>query len=130
MSLRLEISPRAQRDLHRQFRWYLKHAGVDVADGFFTEFHASIERLVARPQIGWQRNFRRSKLARLRSLLMDAPYEKYVIYHRLESDCIWVERVIHTSRDIPRRLSLGEEGATYGMPQHKPVGEATMPSVT
>jgi plasmid stabilization system protein ParE len=128
MSLRPEISDRAQRDLDRQYRWYLKHAGVEVADGFFAEFHAAFGRLLECPQIGWQRNFRGRKLARLRSLLMDAPYEKYIIYHRVEPECVWVERVIHTSRDIPRRL--GEEGATYSVSRKNPAGDIAMPSIS
>ena len=128
MSLRPEISDRAQRDLDRQYRWYLKHASVEVADGFFTAFHSAFDSLLVHPHLGWDRLFRGRKLSGLRSKMLDAPYEKFLIYYRIEPDCVSVERVMHGSRDVPRRL--GEEAAVYGMAPQNPAGEPAVQNIS
>ena len=128
MSLRPEISDRARRDLYDQYRWYLKNAGVEIADGFFASFHSTLEGLLIHPHIGWDRLFRGSKLSKIRSKMLESPYEKFLIYYRIQADCIAVKRVIHSARDIPRRL--GEEKAEYGSAQTKSPDEAMAPVIS
>ena len=120
MSLIPEISDRAQRDLDEQYRWYLKNAGVEIADGFFSAFYATLDGLLIHPYIGWDRLFRGRKLSKVWSKMLDSPYENFLIYYRVERDCLAVKRVIHSARDIPRRLRENE--TPYGVMVENPAG--------
>jgi toxin ParE1/3/4 len=112
MSLILEISPRANRDLAGQYRWYFREAGSDVAQGYLEAFYETAERLAEFPGLGRERKFEKPSLRHLRSLGIEAPYDAYAIYYRTTSSHLVVERVMHGARDLPRHL--GEQPAVYG----------------
>lgn len=58
MSARLVISQRAEKDLTRQYRWYLDHAGLEVAERFLAAFDASAAHVTAFPATGRRWRYR------------------------------------------------------------------------
>jgi plasmid stabilization system protein ParE len=113
MSLLLQISPRANSDLAGQYRWYFQQAGTETAVGYLEAFYATAEKLAKFPKLGRACRFPQRRFKDFRSLAIDAPYGLYSIYYRVSPTHLIVERVMHSSRDLPRRL-LREEAAVYG----------------
>jgi plasmid stabilization system protein ParE len=70
---------------------------------------ATLERLAKRPDIGRVRKFRHAKLRDLRSFGVNAPFEIIRIFYRIEGDVLHVVRLMHGSRDLPRRLREAPE---------------------
>lgn len=104
MSLRLEISHRAETDLVQQYCWYLEHADKEVAERYLGAFDVTVTRLASHPNLGRPRKFRAAELADIRSLVVEGPFNVHLIFYRADTVSLIIERVIHGARDIPRRL--------------------------
>lgn len=104
MSLRPSTSGRAEEDLTHQYRWYLDHAGVHVAERFLLAFDTTVARLAATPQLGRRRKFRARELAGIRSFPVSGRFGVHLVFYRLAGEVLSVERVMHGARDLPRRL--------------------------
>ncbi len=98
------ISGRAEADLTNQYRWYRDNAGSRVAERFLSAFDTAVKRLVEIPDLGRARRFRDPELAGLRSVGVNLPFAGHLIFYRATGAEISIERVIHGSRDLPRRL--------------------------
>ncbi len=126
MSLRPEIRTRARGDMVRQFRWYCKHASIDVADGFMTEVDAEILRISERPRLGVRCRFPGMR-ARFRDCYfapLDRPYDVFLLFYKFDETTLSVMRLLHGARDIPWRLR--EEAEVYGVAGGKPAGAAAV----
>jgi plasmid stabilization system protein ParE len=111
VSAQATISGRAEADLAHQYRWYLDHAGVEVAERYLAAFNATLSRLMTRPGLGRTRRFRAAELAGLRSLPVGGRFGVHVIFYRVVGRSLSVERVMHGARNLPRRL-LEQPGAS------------------
>jgi toxin ParE1/3/4 len=110
MSLRIEKSPRFEADIEAQYRWYVSEAGVAVADAYLAAVHLTIEMLTQHPGVGRRRRFRHPLLRGIRSLRATPPFNRHLLFYRYNDKCLFVERIVHGARDLPRRLAEPPEG--------------------
>jgi plasmid stabilization system protein ParE len=104
VSLHVSFSGRAEADLTKQYRWYLDHATVEVAERFLKAFDARIELLRDFPEIGQPRRFRAPELRGTKSLVVGRPFSNHLIFYRTDDGGVSIERVMHGARDLERRL--------------------------
>jgi toxin ParE1/3/4 len=94
--------PSAQRDLAEATRYFVEHAGNDVAHGFLDDVEHAFERLARFPNLGRAWPTRNAELRGLRRLpLRQFPLS---IFYRSSESAIEVIRVLHHARDIPPLL--------------------------
>jgi plasmid stabilization system protein ParE len=91
-------------DFERQFAWYVDKAGAEVAWRFQEALDVSLQRISFRPDLGRLRHFRNPRLHDLRSFLVEPPFEKLLIFYRVEIQVLRAVRLMHGARDLPRRL--------------------------
>jgi toxin ParE1/3/4 len=87
-----------------QSTWYDEHAGADVAERYLAAFRRRIDALRQNPSLGKIRHFRDPRLADIRSLNFGGRFKTHLIFFRIRHDVLQVFRVMHGSRDLPRRL--------------------------
>ena len=104
MSLRVSISGRAEADLAHQYRWYLDHATVEVAERFLTAFDSTTLKLARQPGFGRPLRFRAPELAGLRSFPVGDRFGVHLVFYRSVGGVLSIERVMHGARDLPRQL--------------------------
>jgi toxin ParE1/3/4 len=104
MKLPASLSSRAEADLSLQYRWYSINAGENVAERFLLAFKITARQLEQHPRLGRVRRFRTPELSSVRSFPISGPFGSHLIFYRLESDCIRIERVMHGARDLERQL--------------------------
>lgn len=92
------------RDLDLQYEWYAENAGADVAERYLAAMEKTRLSLCQQPDLGRICHFRSRKLAKLRCSRMEGAFGKHLIFYRLHDDTLYVFRVIHGMRDLPRRL--------------------------
>ena len=102
--MRVSNSERARADMAHQYRWYADHARTEVAERFLLSFNTTAQQLAQHPFLGRPRRFRAAELRGMRSLSMKDGFEVHLIFYRLDEDVLFVERVMHGARDLPRRL--------------------------
>jgi len=103
--IKVFISERAEEDLINQFRWYVDNASGEVAERFLLTFDSTLQKLTRSPRLGRLRRFRARKLANIRSFALSRPFDLHLIFYRFTEARLSVERVMHGSRDLPRRIA-------------------------
>jgi toxin ParE1/3/4 len=89
---RLRITPRATLDLIEIWN-YIADGSVEIADMFIDQLHEAMQNLCRHPGMGRQRE----ELApRIRSF----PFQRYIIFYRVDQKTLEVVRVIHGARDV------------------------------
>jgi toxin ParE1/3/4 len=98
MTRRVAIRPRAERDLDEHFLYIAKH-NAPAAERFLAAAKATLERLIASPELGglWQGGNR--ELAGVR-IWQISDFEKYLVFYRQIDEGIEVIRILHGARDI------------------------------
>src|SRR5437867_1471563 len=91
-------------DFERQFRWYDREAGWNLARRFLFAVDRTLERLAKQPDLGHVRRFPQPELRDLRSLPVERPFHRHLIFYRFDESDIEVWRLMHGMRDLPRRL--------------------------
>ena len=104
MSVVLHRSNYFNEDFDLQYRWYLREAGEELAERYFAAVLSTVRLLAQNPGIGRERKFRHEALKSLRSFRVQRPFHRHVIFYRATETELSVERVMHGSRDLPRRL--------------------------
>lgn len=104
MSLSVERADWFKEDFDRQYRWYLERAGEAVAERYLAAVQTTIDMLCKQPELGRLRCFRNPKLRDLRSFRVARPYNKHLLFYRPIAPLLHLERVMHGTRDLPRRL--------------------------
>ena len=92
-------------DFERQFAWYADKAGDEMAGKFQVALDVALQKLSRLPDLGQIRHFQHPKLQNLRSYRVERPFDKLLIFYRVEGDFLQAVRLMHGSRDLPRRLS-------------------------
>jgi toxin ParE1/3/4 len=105
MSLRIQRSAWFIGDLEHYAAWYDRQAGWEVAERYLRSVAATLTRLAEMPGIGHQTSFRAAALKKLRCLPANRPFQKHLIFYRYDDTTLFVERVVHGARDLPRRLT-------------------------
>lgn len=104
MTLFIRKSPFFHTDVTQRFGWYFDKAGAEIAWQFFTAVDVTLLKLSGRPDLGRPRHFRNPLLKDVRSFQLVRPFQKVLVFYRHTSDELIAERLIHGSRDLPRRL--------------------------
>jgi plasmid stabilization system protein ParE len=105
MNLFIRKSPLFHTDVTHQFSWYFKQAGEELAWQFFDTVDLTLKKVSHQPDLGRLRDFQNPSLKNLRSLPLESPFRRLLIFYRNTSEEIIAERLIHGARDLPRRLS-------------------------
>ena len=104
MSLRLRQSDYFWADVARRVDWYREQASPEIAERFVDTVQATLQTLTQTPALGRLRFTNRPELAGLRSWRIARPYQRHLIFYRIDTDDLLAERLIHGARDLPRRL--------------------------
>lgn len=104
MSLHPQVKPRARGDTVRQYRWYVEHASVEVADCYLAAVDAAIRKLSECPHGGVLCRFRSERFRGFRFIPLERPFDVFLLFYRFDSSTLEVMRILHSARDIPRRL--------------------------
>ena len=91
-------------DFEILFAWYVDRAGPETAWRFQMALDNSLTRLSIRPDLGRPRHFRHPKLRGLRSIRVEHPFDKFLIFYRANAEVLDVIRLMHGARNLPRRL--------------------------
>jgi toxin ParE1/3/4 len=91
-------------DFERQFRWYDRQAGWNVARRFLFSVDRTLERLAKQPDLGRVRHFPQPELLGLRSLSLERPFHRHLVFYRIAETVIEAWRLMHGAPDLPRRL--------------------------
>jgi len=108
MKTGLHRSEDFSRDFDLQYRYYLDRAGEEVAERFLEAVLATLRVLVSQPEApeaGPRRKFKHPLLVDLRSFRVGHPFEAHLIFYRYTGAELFVERLMHGARDLPRRLT-------------------------
>jgi toxin ParE1/3/4 len=99
---RADLSTKAQQDFEAAVDWYLSEAGEAVAIRFIDQFQATVGRIARNPNIGSSKFAVELGKPQLRSLgLGKFPY---LLFYRVETDFVFVIRLLHGQVDIPQWL--------------------------
>lgn len=104
MSLALRQSAFFLADLQAQVDWYRDHAGSEIAVRYVDAVEVALRELVQTPGLGRPRFQSWPELAGIRSWRVPRPFYRHLIFYRYDDQTLWVERVLHGARDLPRRL--------------------------
>jgi toxin ParE1/3/4 len=104
VSLALQETETFEADVARQFVWYLDEAGEAVAWRFKRSVDATLFKPARQPDLGHRRHFRNPILRDLRSFCVGRPFNRLLIFYRIHEEALVAWRLMHGSRDLPRRL--------------------------
>jgi plasmid stabilization system protein ParE len=91
-------------DVERQFEWYTRKAGWDVADRYLEAVEATCNLLARYPQLGLLARLSDPRLHNWRFFVVFRPFQKHVLFYEARENEIVMRRVMHGHRDLPRRL--------------------------
>lgn len=94
--LRLELAPRAQRDLLGIRLYTVERWGEDQADSYLAALNKGFETLRDHPRIGDSRDD-------LRSELRSFPVEQHLVLYRIGGEAIYDLRIVHGRQDLGRQ---------------------------
>src|SRR5215217_4479738 len=101
---RVSRRPRFQADVVNQFSWYFLEANEEMAWRFEAAVKETLVRLIENPTIGRIRHFKDPRLQNLRSFQVNSPFDRFLIFYRIEENTLTMERLIEGSRSLGRRL--------------------------
>jgi plasmid stabilization system protein ParE len=114
MSLVVRKSPDFLADFEQQYGWYAEKVDLILADRYASAVDETLRFLSAHPGAGRRRGFRHSALKGIRSFQVKAPFKRHLIFYRFDPSTVYVERIMHGARNLPRRL--------LEPPAHAPAG--------
>lgn len=105
MKLSLQRADEFNADFDQQYRWYVEQAGEELAERFLRAVADTLPMLAERPDLGRRRKFRHPMLRGLRSFQAERPFQKILIFYRVNENILQAWRLMHGARDLPRRLA-------------------------
>jgi toxin ParE1/3/4 len=104
MSLRIYYAPWFDADNQFRLAWYAENGGVSLAERFVSAIERTVNQLAENPNLGRRRYPRDPDLADIYAVRVVRPFNKHLLYYRFNEDTLFLERLIHGARDLPRRL--------------------------
>lgn len=104
MKLSLQRADAFNTDFEQQYHWYADRAGEEIAERFLRAVADTLPRLAELPDLGRRRKFRHPMLRDLHSFQVERPFNKILIFYRVTGSTLQAWRLMHGSRDLPRRL--------------------------
>lgn len=111
----VQRSERFEADLERQFRWYLLETGLDAPDALalarrFAEAVDSALTLLSRnPEVGPRRFRTYPELTGTRSWRVGKPFDRFIVFYRVERDIVSAERLLEGSSRLAAGLEIEDE---------------------
>lgn len=105
MSLAIVRADYFRGDLEKQADWYASKGGLELARRYLLAVEETLMRLARQAETGRLRHFRHPELAGLRSHLVIHPFNRHIVFYRVEGECLNARRVMDGSRDLARRLA-------------------------
>ena len=96
----VQRSERLDTDVEQQFRWYLLERDLDPIDAmalatrFVEAVEAALEFLSRNPEVGRRRFRTYPDIAGTRSWKISKPFNRFMIFYRLESKTLFAERLL------------------------------------
>jgi len=97
---RAQYSPLARVDIDAAAA-FIAESNLDAARRFLQALQGTVNRLVEFPELGAL--YPHPNQPRLRAKLVTG-FKNYIVFYAFRSDRIYVVRVLHAARDIPRAL--------------------------
>jgi len=91
-------------DFDRRFRWFDRKAGWDVACRFLEAVDATLERAGENPLLGHILRFHDPSLNNVRWIAVAKPFQKHLVFYRIELDGIEAWRLLHGAQNLTVRL--------------------------
>lgn len=104
MKLALQRSDYFNADFDLEYRWYLREAGEQVAERYYAAVNSTLDELAHHPGLGRRRQFHHAELRGLRAFRLRRPFGVHLIFYRHTNSELFVERIMHGARNLPRRL--------------------------
>ena len=104
MSLRVQYAPWFDIDLHLRTARYAEQGGDELAERFVDAVETTVGKVAESPHLGWRPYPRDPDLMELHSALVERPFRKHILFYRFTEAELFIERLIHGARDLPRRL--------------------------
>ena len=94
----------AKRDLIAQWVWYAENASIEVADRFLNAVDRTLALLATQPESGAALFVQNTELRGIRRFPVSDGFEKILLFYFPLADGIDLVRVVHSARDVERRL--------------------------
>jgi toxin ParE1/3/4 len=104
MSLPVRITSEFHQDVARQIRWYLRHAGPQIAVRYSDAVDATLEFLGRFPQLGPLCRYEHPELRELRRFRVEGSFDRHQVFYRVTGSELIAVRTLHGMRDLERRL--------------------------
>jgi plasmid stabilization system protein ParE len=104
MSLRIQRSEWFVGDLEHYAAWYDRAAGWALAARYLQAVAVTLHKLSEMPTLGHPALFTSPELIGMRCVLVAKPFQKHLIFFRFDEATLSAERIIHSARDLARRL--------------------------
>ena len=98
----IDFSTSARRDLAASYRYLEEQAGRPVAERFLAGVQASCEQLMTMPYMAPQMAFE-PPFDQMRRWPVKG-FDRWSVVYRIEAAGLFVIRVLHGARDLPRTL--------------------------
>lgn len=97
-------SPLFIQDFEDAYAWYGDASAGGVGDRFLDAVDVTVKLLATEPGVGRKVKARSAKLENLRCFRVTHPFDSYLIFYRCVEDEVFVDRVLHGARDLPKVL--------------------------
>ena len=104
MSLSLQQSEYFWADLLKQVDWYREHTTPEIAERFVDAVEGTLHQLTRTADMGRARFVDWPELKGIRSFRVQRPFNRLIVFYRHDTETLFAERLIHGTRDLPRRL--------------------------
>ena len=100
----IHLSSAAAEDIALQMSWYQLRADESVAARYELALREAFLIIAQNPGLGRVMQFKAAELDGIRRFPASAPFHWHLVFYRADDSAIFVERVLHGVRDLPRRL--------------------------
>jgi toxin ParE1/3/4 len=104
VSLAVSFAPFCLEDMELQGAWYRKNADEEIARRYAVEVERTVEFLADHPNLGKKCDYAHPHLADLRFYLLSRPFDRHLVFYRVEAQTLIAFRVIDGARNLPARL--------------------------
>lgn len=101
----LERRSQYSEDFSHLVAWYYEQGGEHLAARVILAIDGTLERLEKEATLGRKRHFSNPLLQGLRSIPVERPFQKALLFYRVRGETIELCRLMHGARDLERRLS-------------------------
>jgi plasmid stabilization system protein ParE len=104
VSLRVEQSPKFRRDVIAVYERYTERENESLADRFQNAVTSTLNKLSVNPEMGPICRISSQRIANVRYFRVEAPFDRHLIFYRIDPGFVRAVRLVHGMRDLPQRL--------------------------